>query len=331
MSVSSLPPVGLCVFGLTYHIGLTWSGTPKANPAPLTAGDLLHLAARHGLAHVELPLPLLGDLRPESLDALAGRAEELGLRFLIAAGQVSADELRPALEVAARLRSPMVRCTLSGILCGDRRGFPGGWPAHLEWCTSELEQVVPLAERLGVAMAVENHQDADSADLLALCRHFESRYLGVTLDCANPLAVMEGPVEFAERLAPYLRHAHLKDYRIHPAPNGVRLVRCALGEGVIDYPALFRLFDAQEWPITRSIEMAALEARLIPFLERTWWDEYAPRDTREALPALQLFWQHLRPANEEWRTPYERDASGAELAAWELEQLETSVSYLRSL
>ena len=38
---------------------------------------------------------------------------------------------------------------------------------------------------------MENHQDAASADLLALCRRFESRYLGITLDCGNPLAVME--------------------------------------------------------------------------------------------------------------------------------------------
>jgi sugar phosphate isomerase/epimerase len=274
---------------------------------------------------------MLGDLSPAALDALHGRAAEQGLRFIVAAGRLSAAELRPALEVAALLRAPVVRCTLSGILCGDRRGFPGGWPAHLERCTEELEQVVPLAEQLGVAIAVENHQDADSNDLLTLCRRFESRYVGVTLDCANPLAVMEEPVEFAERLAPYLRHAHLKDYRIHPAPNGCRLVRCALGEGVIDYPALFRLFEAQEWPITRSIEMAALEARLIPFLEPTWWDEYAPRDAREVLPALKVIWQNLRPADEEWRTPYEREAPGEELASWELQQLQASVSYLRDL
>jgi sugar phosphate isomerase/epimerase len=323
-------PVGLCVFGLTYTCGLTWAGTERAHPQPLTADGILALAAGAGLSHVELPANLLGELHPEALDALYGRAQEAGLGFVMAAGQVSADELRGALEIASRLRSPVVRCTLSGILCGDRRGFPGGWKAHLERCAGELEQVVPLAERLGIAIAVENHQDADSSDLLALCRRFESRYLGITLDCANPLAVMEEPIAFAERLAPYLRHAHLKDYRIHPAPNGCRLARCALGEGVVDFPALFRIFAAQEWPITRSIEMAALQARLIPFLEPSWWDEYAPRDTRDVLPALDVIWRHLRPTDEEWRTPFEQEATGEVLSAWELEQFGASVEYLRS-
>lgn len=324
-------PVGLCVFGLTYHCGFTWAGTPKANPQPLTPEQLLDLSAASGLSHLELPLRLLGDLSPERLDALRGYAAERGLGFIVAGERVVEAELRSALEVAARLGAPTVRCILSGILCGDRRGFPGGWRAHLQHCTDELERVVPEAERLGIAIGVENHQDADSEDLLALCRRFESRYLGLTLDCANPLAVMEEPVAFAERLAPYLRHAHLKDYRLYPASNGFRLVRCALGEGVVDYPALFRLFEAQEWPITRSIEMAALQARQVPMLEKSWWDEYSPRDTRDVLPALNLVWQNLRPASEEWRTPFELDASGEELADWELQQYHASVEYLRSL
>jgi len=324
-------PVGLCVFGLTYHCGLTWAGTPKANPQPFTTEQIIELASGSGLSHVELSPRLMGDLSPERLDMLRGYALERGLGFVVAGERVGEAGLRDALQVAERLGAPTVRCTLSGVLCGDRRGFPGGWRAHLQHCTAELERVLPEAERLKIAIGVENHQDADSEDLLALCRRFESCYLGITLDCANPLAVMEEPVAFAERLAPYLRHAHLKDYRLHPAPNGFRLVRCALGEGVVDYPALFRLFEAQEWPITRSIEMAALQARQIPMLERSWWDEYAPRDARDVLPALSLVWQNLRPATEEWRTPFELDATGEELAAWELQQYHTSVEYLRSL
>jgi sugar phosphate isomerase/epimerase len=206
----------------------------------------------------------------------------------------------------------------------------GGWRSHLAGCIQELEQALPEAERLGIAIAIENHQDADTEDLLALCRRFESRYLGITLDAANPLAVMEEPLEFARRLAPYLRHCHLKDYRIYPAPNGFRLVRCALGEGVTDFPALFRLFDEQEWPITRNIEMGALQARLIPMLERSWWDEFSARDARDILPALELVWNNLRPSEEEWRTPWEREADSEELACYEWEQFETSVRYLRN-
>ena len=323
-------PVGLCIFGMTYACGITWSGTGKANPAPLTAREVVALAAENGLSWVELPPALIGR-EPEAWRALRDFAEQRGVRLILAAGKADAEGLRHDLALAAELGSPVMRCILSSVLCGDRRGFPGGWPAHLNACAGALERLLPEAERLGVAIAVENHQDADSEDLLRLCRRFESRYFGVTLDCGNPLAVMEDPLEFARRLAPYLRHAHLKDYRIHPAPNGYRLVRCALGAGVIPFPQLFELFDAQEWPITRNIEMAALHARLIPMLERSWWDEFSSRDARDTLAAMSVIWTNLRPADEEWRTPLERDGSGEELLQYEMAQFQQSVTYLRSL
>ncbi len=323
-------PAGLCIFGMTYLCGLTWADGPQAHSRPLTARDVLRLAADSGLSYVEMPLRML-EAGGETLTALRAAAEDLGLRFVLPASRPDAEELTHHLRIARELGAPTVRCTLSGVLCGDRRGFPGGWKAHLESCARTLEAVVPEAERLGIAIGLENHQDADSADLLALCRRFESRYLGVTLDAANPLAVMEEPLEFARRLAPYLRHVHLKDYRIHPAPNGYRLVRCATGEGVVDFPALLELLDAQEWPVTRNIEVGALQARQIPILEPSWWAEYDNRTLTGSLPALSLIWNHLRPADEEWRTPFERDAPGEELAAYEWRQFHSSLEYLRRI
>jgi 3-oxoisoapionate decarboxylase len=323
-------PAGLCIFGMTYSCGLTWSGTPRANATPLSAAELIDLAAANGLSWLEIPVRMLGEGAAALREARAF-AEERGIRFIVPGGKVQAEPLLRDLQVAAELGAPTVRCTLSGILCGDRRGFEGGWQNHLRLCEEQLEKIVPEAERLRVAIALENHQDAGSEDLLALCGRFESSYLGVTLDTGNPLAVMEEPLEFARRIGPYLRHAHLKDYRVYHAPNGCRLARCAMGEGVIDFSGLFQLFDAQEWPITRNIEMGALQVRQIPFLERSWWDEFAPRDARDLLPALSLIWRNLRSPDEEWRTPYEREASGEELAEYEREQLHRSVQYLRTV
>ncbi len=331
-------PGGICVFGLTYACGLTWAGTPKANPRPLDAFGLIELAAARGLASVEFPPGrMLPDTTPATLARARRAAEARGLAIILPAGRVERDHLSEQLEVARQLGAPVVRCTLSPLLCGDRRPLaPDGdplaaWRTLLEAAASELAAVLPLAERYRIALAVENHQDAGSEDLLQLCRRFESRYLGVTLDTGNPLAVLEEPVAFAERLAPYLRHAHLKDYRVFRADTGFRLVRCAMGRGVIDFPALYRLFDRQEWPITRNIEMGALQARLIPFLEPSWWDGYPPRDVREVAAALAAVWGRFCPGEEEWRTPFERDAPAEELAAWEWEEFEASVGYLGEL
>src|SRR5207237_1970735 len=98
-----------------------------------------------------------------------------------------------------------------------------------------LREVLPVAEELGLALAVENHQDATTEDLIRLYEMSgSSPAFGITLDTGNPLSVGEEPVEAAERLAPLVRHIHLKDYTIHFAPEGYRLVRCAAGDGCID-------------------------------------------------------------------------------------------------
>lgn len=322
-------PVGLCIFGMTYLCGMTWRDTPQANPQPLTLDDIFQLARKNGLSSVEVAVGMLPSTAPSDLRQVRSRAEALGLRFVVPGGRVTVEALSPAIEIARELGAPVVRCVISGVLCGDRRGFPGGWTAHMAATERELETLVPLAEKADVAIAIENHQDVDSHDLLQLCERFSSRHLGVTLDTGNPLAVMEHPLEFAERIAPWLRHSHVKDYAVHPAENGFRLVRCPLGEGVLDIPALFRLFDEQELPITRHMEMGALNARQIPMLEPDWWDEFPARSAQEVLPALELIWNKLRPREEEWRTPLERETSGEELAAYEWAQFHHSLKYLR--
>src|SRR5688500_12856989 len=120
------PPVGLCVFGLTYACGLTWSNTAKRNPHPLTARDVIDRAAADRLAHVELPVRFLGESSPAALAALRSYGEERGIRLLVAGGNLPPGGLEDDLRAAQALGSPVVRCTLSSVLCGDRRAFPGG-------------------------------------------------------------------------------------------------------------------------------------------------------------------------------------------------------------
>lgn len=180
-------------------------------------------------------------------------------------------------------------------------------------------------------IAIENHQDAGSDDLLWLCEQVGSERIGVTLDTGNPLAVGEDPLVFACRVAPYLKNVHLKDYQIFRAPGGYRLVRCAVGAGVIDFPALFALFAREAPAAPCSIELGATKARHIRLLTPEWWEHFPARDVRELLSVLNLVACHGRPEEAEWRTPHEREAPDAERVAYELGQFQESVRYLARL
>jgi sugar phosphate isomerase/epimerase len=293
-----------------------------------------------GLAGVEIPLTSRVPSFEGRVVELAASAPDLGsalrernLRVVADYGVIvdtDAEDLRQYLRNAHRLGAPVVRATLSNVLCGDRRTCAGGWPARLEACAARLREVLPLAEELGIALAVENHQDATTEDLLRLadmvgnCSAF-----GVTLDTGNPLAMAEDPVEAASKLAHLIQHVHLKDYTIHYAPEGYRLVRCAAGEGVIDFPAILAIVKANGHTVYPGVEIAAQATRTIPFLDRGWWSTHPRRDAADLIKPLQTLWSKGRPANEPYSSAWERGASGEEVIDEEWELVKRSVQYFR--
>lgn len=304
----------------------------EANPAPLSIIGLMDAACELGLGGVEISLPNPNSLPPESLRAAL---ESRGLRLVADYGVLighDAPAMRDYLRRAAAAGASVVRATLSPVLCGRRDLLPEGWPARLDAIAARLNELLPFAEELGTCIALENHQDATSEDLLELAeRTGHSPAFGITLDTGNPLAVAEGPVEAARRLAPIIRHVHLKDYTLHFAPEGYRLARCASGDGVVDFPAILEIVRANGHDVFPGIEIAAQATRTIPLLEESWWATF-PMRQREHLPAvLRLLWAQGRPTDEPYGSAWERGEPSRVVLAEEWDVVRRTVAYFRAL
>jgi sugar phosphate isomerase/epimerase len=325
-------PVGLAAFSFGYLAGFAGAGTPRACPDPLDAYRLMDLAVTHGLSGVEFP-PVWGrsNLEPDTLARTRAYAEERGLFIVVDGGVVNVAELQALIPAAAALGARTVRVTASAILCGDRRQVRDTWAAYLHEIADRLRQVRALAEEAGVSIAIENHQDLTSEEQVSLCQELDSPAIGINLDAINPLAVVEDPLVAAARVAPYLKNVHLKDYYIFSTPQGYRLVRSAIGAGVLDVRGLFELLARAAPEATISIELGALEARHVRFLEDEFWPGYPPRQASAILPVLRLREARAQAARGDWRTPWERGEQGAALAAYELDEIEQSVEYLRRM
>lgn len=308
---------------------------------PITPNELIHRASTLHLSGIEMPLmseaPVF-DGATKTLPTFDGDlgacVRDRGLQLIADYGalldydrQHTVDYLRYAASNGART----VRCILSHILCGDRRSIKGGWSRHLEAIASRLRDVLPEAESLNISLAIENHQDATSSDLLYLYEQTGcSASFGVTLDTGNPLAVCEDPVEYAARIGPLIKHVHLKDYKVFLAPEGYRLVRCAVGSGVIRFKEILQIVNNDGYGVLPSIEIAAQATRTIPMMDAGWWQHYPNGHAKHLPAALAGFWEKARPMNEPYSSLWEQGASSQAVTLDEWESVEASVQYCKA-
>jgi len=324
--------MALNAFGLPHVMGYLPTQAGEKPAAPLGRIGLMDAAVEMGLAGIEAPIPA-GD--PDALRATGAALQERDLQ-LVAPLSVLIDrdlaEIRAYLEGAAALGAKVVRAMLSSVLCGDRRRLEGGWEQRLARSATLLREILPIAHDLGLAIAIENHQDATSADLLQLQERVDHHpAYGVTLDTGNPLAVGEDPVAFARRVAPLIRHVHLKDYTIHFAPEGYRLVRCIAGTGVIDFPSILAIVRENGHNVLPGVEVAAQQTRTIPLLEDDWWSHYPPEQATHLPAALRVLWEKGRPQDEPYSSAWERGGDSATICTEEWAVVRGSVAYFHRL
>lgn len=320
--------VGINPYGLTYTLGIQGQGTPRANPAGRGLSGFIDIASQIGARSIELHEPWLSGLGDGELASLRTRLEALQLTPIVGSGLPHAP-IGNALRPAVALGAGTVRLALSRLLCGDRATLGDGWARLVDDVRENLIQYAGLARQAGIVLAIENHQDFDSGELLELCAEAGPN-VGICFDLANTFPVAEAPLEFARRIAPMVRHVHLKDYNVQFTAEGIRLVRCAIGDGAVPIVEIVAILAEHHDTLTASIELAALEARHVRLFRPDWWNFYSPRTARQLATCLGAARHRCLSDDADYRTPWEC-GNDAELERFELDQLQRSVANLTAL
>jgi sugar phosphate isomerase/epimerase len=317
---------GLNPYGLTYHLGLQGHGTARANPDGRGLEGFIALGAELGARVLEIFDPWLAALSDDDLRALKERLAGLGIEPVVSGGLITADA-DSVFRSARLLGAGMIRFVLTNVLCGDRA-------AREDWAdlrAAAARAVTTLGRRAadqGIMIAIENHQDFTSAEMVEFCGLGPG--VGLTYDTGNSFPVAEAPLDFTRIVAPHVRHLHLKDYRVQFTREGIRLVRCAIGDGAIPFAEIFALLGEHHDSLTAVLEPGALEARHVRLFTPGWWRGY-PQRSAPALAACLLAAQRNRLGEEDdFRTPWERKADG-EVADYELAMIRRSAANMRNL
>jgi sugar phosphate isomerase/epimerase len=107
-----------------------------------------------------------------------------------------------------------------------------------------FKKAVKVAKDAGVKLAVENHIDFTSDEILQLLNEVDSEYFGLNFDTGNFLRLLDDPIKGMEKLAPYVLATHVKD--LMPDKNARPtdwhfFAGVPVGKGLIDNQALAQL------------------------------------------------------------------------------------------
>ncbi|UCB45237.1 MAG: sugar phosphate isomerase/epimerase [Spirochaetota bacterium] len=163
----------------------------------------------------------LHKMNKKELKKISDAAQNHGIEIELGTKGMEPEKLLQYLSIAKQLGSIIVR-TITHRL--DREA--------VSW----IREVLPLYQEAGVSIAVENHDEHSTDELVAFIESVGSAYVGVCLDTVNSFAALESPEDVVKNLAPYTINIHIKDFDIERADHmlGFSIVGKPAGEGRLD-------------------------------------------------------------------------------------------------
>jgi len=244
--------LGLHTYSLNLHgIGQAWAGFKLPWPRQLSTFELMELAVDLGLEGLHLDDGVLETLEKPFLEEVRRTAVEHSLyleyNFTLDLGGQGIGiqhDLPGAIKTAQTLGSDIVKMSMDikrpRPVSASR--FHPGVVDQMKSVVQLLKNNTKLAEDSGVRIAVENHCDSFSEEILWLLDEVDSPLVGACIDTVNALHVMEDPMQAIENLAPRAFTNHFRDDRIVFQRYGFKLIGAAVGEGDIDMKGALNLF-----------------------------------------------------------------------------------------
>lgn len=129
---------------------------------------------------------------------------------------------------------------------------------QLEHLTAMFRKAVPIAERRGIRLAVENHIDFTSDEMMQLLDGVNSPYLGINFDTGNFLRLLDDPVKAMAKLASRVYATHIKDLKLRHgvAPDEWFFFSSApVGDGLIENQKLVQMLAAAGFDGILAVEI----------------------------------------------------------------------------
>jgi len=163
------------------------------------------------------------------------------------------DEMVASIPNAVAIGADVMRVVGSSLMF---RHEPHG--PQIKALVKMFKKAVKVAKDAGVKLAVENHIDFTSDEILQLLGEVNSEYFGLNFDTGNFLRLLDDPIKGMEKLAPYVLATHVKD--LMPDKNArptdwYFFAGVPVGKGLINNQALAQLLHKANFKGFLAVEI----------------------------------------------------------------------------
>ncbi len=247
--------LGLHTYSLYLHgIGQAWAGFELPWKRELSTFELFDLGIELGLDGFHLDDGVLEKLDANYLREVNAAAEEKNLYLeynmsldLGHFGIGVQHDLKEGLNTARLIGADILKVSMDLPRPRPRAGsrfHPAVMP-YLEKTVQKLKTAAPAAEAYGIRLALENHCDSFSDEIIWVIQQVNHPFVGACMDTVNAWHMCEDPMKAIENLAPIAFTNHFRDDCIEFRRDGFRVTGVAVGDGDIDMKKAYELIKLE--------------------------------------------------------------------------------------
>jgi sugar phosphate isomerase/epimerase len=268
MGQAAEPRKGGGSFGVVIHSYPIRSGE-KGFADPL---KFLTFCRERGADGIQLPLGQLSADQAKEVRATSEK-HEMYVEGSIRPPKDKADVERFAKEIATSrdCGASVVRTVMLGGRRYESFKTAKEYAAFAEQSLSSLRLAEPIMAKHKVTLAVENHKDFRTDELIGVMKAIGSEHVGVCVDTGNSIALLENATDTVKELAPWAASCHLKDMGVEEAADGFLLAEVPLGDGVLDLKGIVDTLRKAKPKLRFSLEMITRDPLRIPCLTDDYW------------------------------------------------------------
>jgi len=166
----------------------------------------------------------LGGTTPQHFASVRACLQKHNMACEIDTSDTRVDNLQKMLVVASQLGAERLRVYTK---------YEATLSEQMEWTVRDLKTIAPEAERLGITIVFENHEDFQGAVISSILGKVDHPRIKALYDYGNSQMVGEDPMQALRAMQPYIDAVHVKDHVVLHSQGQIWVQGVPMGQGLL--------------------------------------------------------------------------------------------------